>query len=339
MLTAGPSDSGDSYTSPGRAYTLPLLGKSRLGMTLIEVLTALAIIGILLALLVPAVQQAREASRRASCLNNLHQIGLAIHSYSATTNVLPPAGDFDHSFSFLVHLLPHLDQRPVYDALNFQEPHFAALSSSNETVRWSIIDTYLCPSDEVPRSQGGWASYAGNLGNGLQDPSFNGAFAVGPRSTIGLNDFRDGLSTTAAVSECLLGHVDPAVRHRVRSNFHAPSGSAGPVDRDTFLAACRGLDPAQVDPFNFLHVRRGENWTYGGGTNHMYHHTNKINYHSCLNGGSAPRGAIAASSVHAGGANVLFADGHCKFIKETIDATFWSATGTRSGAELAGVVE
>src|ERR1700724_2586602 len=98
---------------------------SRLGFTLIELLVVIAIIAVLVALLLPAVQQAREAARRSQCKNNLKQIGLALHNYNESFAVLPPGrlvnpvNGQGHCFSAYAHLLPHLDQGPVYNQINF----------------------------------------------------------------------------------------------------------------------------------------------------------------------------------------------------------------------------
>src|SRR6187401_3085395 len=91
------------------------------GFTLVELLVVIAIIGVLVALLLPAVQAAREAARRMSCQNNLKQLGLACHNYADIVGVLPPAGTSSNEFSWCVHILPFIEQKNLYDQFNFNK--------------------------------------------------------------------------------------------------------------------------------------------------------------------------------------------------------------------------
>src|SRR5262249_45819413 len=95
------------------------MGSDRRGFTLIELLVVIAIIGVLIALLLPAVQQAREAARKMQCTNNLKQIGLALHNYESTYNALPYSNFFGFSVSPQARVLPYLEQRALYDSINF----------------------------------------------------------------------------------------------------------------------------------------------------------------------------------------------------------------------------
>ena len=101
----------------------PMLGGSpdpaRLGFTLVELLVVIAIIGVLVALLLPAVQSAREAARRMSCSNNLKQLSLALHNYEDTHKTFPPAGIDSNQMSWVVLLLPYFEQKNLYDQFNF----------------------------------------------------------------------------------------------------------------------------------------------------------------------------------------------------------------------------
>src|SRR4051794_3694487 len=130
------------------------------GFTLIELLVVIAIIGVLIALLLPAVQAAREAARRTQCINNLKQIGLALQNYHDATTSLP----FDHGpggwneWGSHVMLLPFIEQAPLYNSINFYYPSMNALngdpaldpnngSSLNMTIFSVTINAYNCPSD------------------------------------------------------------------------------------------------------------------------------------------------------------------------------------------------
>src|SRR3984885_472478 len=116
------------------------------GVTLIALLVFIAITAVLIALLLPAVQAAREAARRAQCVNNLKQIGLAVHNYHDSRGALPGA-ELVHngtSFSALTHLLPFFEQTNAYNSVNFS---LANGDPTNSTVLNTRISTFICPSD------------------------------------------------------------------------------------------------------------------------------------------------------------------------------------------------
>src|SRR5438045_1660058 len=137
----------------------------RLGFTLIELLVVIAIIGVLIALLLPAVQQAREAARRSQCKNNLKQIGLAIHGYHDTFNLFPPSAIFGwyapgtpvtgavpRNFSWIVMLLPYLEQGPLYNMINFSIPFYdtslkTQIDSNGAPLTAKKLSVLMCPSD------------------------------------------------------------------------------------------------------------------------------------------------------------------------------------------------
>ena len=143
---------------PGRAPASPAARRHR-GFTLVELLVVIAIIGILIALLLPAVQAAREAARRTQCLNNLKQVGLALHNYHTTHNTLPPGGMSDNELSYVVMLLPYLEQKPLYDRFDFTTGTYyirptGSSNTSNGKIEHSLVrlDMLLCPSCSKERS-------------------------------------------------------------------------------------------------------------------------------------------------------------------------------------------
>jgi len=126
------------------------------GFTLVELLVVIAIIGILIALLLPAVQAAREAARRTQCNNNLKQLGIALHNYHDSHGTFPPAHletgttgpTFRHHFGWLAYLLPYIEQENVYRLIDFRLKYSAPENRQDASVG---IKTFICPSDPVGR--------------------------------------------------------------------------------------------------------------------------------------------------------------------------------------------
>lgn len=130
--------------------------RRRRGFTLVELLVVIAIIGVLVALLLPAVQMAREAARRMSCTNNLKQLGLALHNYHATFDRFPMAGLQDADFSVQARLLPYVEQRNLQARLDFGQPAFSGNFSGKipnplfAEAFATPLPLFLCPSDGTP---------------------------------------------------------------------------------------------------------------------------------------------------------------------------------------------
>ena len=254
------------------------LFRPRRGFTLIELLVVIAIIGVLIALLLPAVQSARESARRTQCLNNLKQLALAISNYQTQHNVLPAqttqntlvvgkSAFVQWWTSWTASLLPHIEQQPMYNALNFNAPMLEMappLSGANTTVALTPIKTLLCPSESLDRSpsfafasggsgytgQFAVSNYACNYGGpamirscsgtiipnqGKNNLVFNqivqsGGTAPAAAGPIRIQMVTDGMASTALLSEHLLA-ADP---------LQAPS-AAPPTPGN--VAGKRGLFP------------------------------------------------------------------------------------------------
>jgi prepilin-type N-terminal cleavage/methylation domain-containing protein len=200
----------------------------RAGFTLIELLVALAIIGTLVAILLPAVQQAREASRRIACSNNLRQLGVALNNFHSTFQRFPPGrGDpLPGVFSTHAYLLEHLEQTSVRQVIDFRRApttfsvaggvvYDGTANLPSAKTRLSVLQ---CPSDPladgVPGSEFGSTNYAANTGSGLEQwgslTDADGVFFKG--SQIAIRDITDGSLQAVAMSECLNGPRSASLR-------------------------------------------------------------------------------------------------------------------------------
>ncbi|WZO96502.1 DUF1559 domain-containing protein [Isosphaeraceae bacterium EP7] len=344
---------------------LRLPGAVRLGFTLIELLVVISIIAVLIALLLPAVQSAREAARRIQCVNNLKQLGLAAHNYQSVNGTLP-MGEAPGVISPFVSLLPYVEQTQVFNSLNFNT-NFITLYSldflSNNldslTAGRTRISAYVCPSEVNTGVDnfgfGYWAAtYGWNAGRWhIQTKQWDGLFGRSIDSTtggqlvpklpvVGFEGVTDGLSNTLLVAEVAAGPINQGVAPTRVSECYGLSNVGGPksgTDPALLVEYCRNFDwknPAGIA------INAGLQWRYKGysymdGTiGRTWFNTilgpNKL---CCAYGGTNMTAAIKpASSYHPGGVNTAFADGSVKFIKDTVNKDVWTGLGTRTGGEV-----
>jgi prepilin-type N-terminal cleavage/methylation domain-containing protein/prepilin-type processing-associated H-X9-DG protein len=318
------------------------MSQRRRGFTLIELLVVIAIIGVLIALLLPAVQAAREAARRAQCVNNLKQLGIALHNYHDTVGSFPLGRTVPQQFSFSVQarMLPYLEQVQLQGALNFDLPSMAI---QNSTAYSASVSSLLCPSDTrrvpVGRLWGG-TNYRANEGTSVamwygesDTTGVNTGLALPPNGLFFSNDLikiatvNDGTSNTAAFSEHILGDFTNAIATEDADTFWPQTYPATPQEAYQF---CREFDWRNLAFQRVSDV--GAPWVYGYHSTSSYWHSGPPNTKSCMYPPS--RIMTVANSMHPGGVNVCFADGSVKFVKETVGVDVWRALGTRAGAEV-----
>ncbi|MHC2068802.1 DUF1559 domain-containing protein [Bremerella sp. T1] len=316
--------------------------RRRNAFTLVELLVAIAIIGILIALLLPAVQQAREAARRMQCQNNLKQLGLALHNYHDTHRKFPLISSESTGFSAQAQMLPYLEQGNLHDLIDFREPLMlgsgpsVSLNPVHAGIQDRLLPMLLCPSDSGdPLYNDGTDTWAGTnymvnvgSGDGLNfcegcDP--NGLFWRG--SDTAFRDITDGTSHTILMAETLFGGRDSVSttvltdpqRQTKRVSGGAPGSKTG-----------EDLDAASAS--GYTGVRAGS-WIRTTG------------YHITINGFYTPNsrspdvshhGHIVSSSRsnHPGGTQIVLADGAVNFVPETINLAVWRALFTRGGGEV-----
>jgi prepilin-type N-terminal cleavage/methylation domain-containing protein/prepilin-type processing-associated H-X9-DG protein len=319
----------------------------RRGFTLIELLVVIAIIAVLIALLLPAVQSAREAARRAQCINNLKQLGLALHNYLSSQNVCPQGIQWQYDYhgtgcwtsgSCLVPLMQYAEQQPLFNACNFMinmynEPN-TTISAAGIAVLWCpsdprITDFYTYPAGAIGTMPNTalpmhYTSYGANSGE-FFTYDFSGGAGVQPNCSASI----EGASGQTQMNGIVyyLSHVSLAsitdgtsntfaFAERAHGKFPAgdiycwnwwTSGNYG----DTMFCTLFGINVFNKPPFN---INVG---------------------HQCQVDGGADEFVSSPGSFHPGGANFAFCDGSVKFIKDSVSS--WqinpaSVTGYSSGS-------
>ncbi len=313
------------------------------GFTLVELLVVIAIIGILIALLLPAVQAAREAARRSQCTNNLKQMGLACQNFADINKKFPDAshqkelhgpgdpannvvpsedyGGMRDRWSYIVVLLPFMEQAPLYD--EFMANHLGKTAPwDTNALTTTKIGTILCPSDGQGKTQPterARTSYHCNRGDYWLNWDWyecRGVMGRGNRQTHDFAGIRDGTSNTMLISECVIG-VDGGTQE-IPVGFGTGAGVANPMAP----IACKNM----IGTNNMFNGGvQGGDWQSGfrwGDAHSIYtqwHPMLPPNSPSCGNSGE-DWALMTASSYHPGGVNVVFCDGSVQFISETVDA-------------------
>ncbi|MEN6496255.1 MAG: DUF1559 domain-containing protein [Thermoguttaceae bacterium] len=331
------------------------LGQRRRGFTLVELLVVIAIIGILIALLLPAVQAAREAARRSQCTNNLKQIGLALQNYHDTYGRMPalhagtdanPNGN-NGQLSGWIGLLPYMEQGPLYDAIRTGGSYNGKTYPAFGPVAWDTgyppyreqVTGLLCPSDpggtaRNPSADQARSNYAFSVGDTIQDNAYGsnrGIFAS--KRYTRFADVTDGTSNTVAIAEraiyrsgsmAIRGGTAKSVGTTIKDNptvCLAKAGANGDYVSGTAIEGICGIWWADGRPASV-------------GVNTVL----PPNSPSCTNGANSWEwGIYSSSSFHPGGANALVLDGSVHFIPETINTGNLAAPQVSSGTSPYGV--
>ncbi len=304
----------------------------------------IAIIGVLIALLLPAIQQARESARRMTCSNHLRQLGIAMQSFESRNQRFPPGRGEPLPGVFPLHayLLEYLEQTAIRQKIDFaQAPTTFSVAggvvydgSANLAAAQAIVPIFQCPSDStagrVPGSEFGATNYAGNAGSGLKQfgslTEADGVFFKGSR--VGPRDLADGTSNTVAMSERLKGPGTEAAGElesdAQRLMLEIPAGN------DTTPSVCASA--ASGNPY----ADRGAKWilgNYGNTLYNQYYPPNAATTWDCMNL-QQQKALTAARSQHAGGVMVLLCDASVRFASDEVDLALWRALATRRGNEV-----
>lgn len=325
--------------------------QSRRGFTLIELLVVIAIIGILVAMLLPAVQQAREAARRMQCVNNLKQVGLAMHNYHDTHNCLPPGNRSTLYANWAVYILPQLELGNLYNTWNFNNGANGRtyVTAPNLAVVQTRIGGYTCPTDtartnvtsvtapEIPHH-----NYAANYGNAAlnQQVSYTGVqFKGAPfgnvqtdasasqvnrpnRGPVNFRNITDGMTNSIMVSELIQGSgFNGATRADLRGRIMGYSDGGYFTTQNTPNSPITDWENTNycVPP-----VPTGA-LTFTNPANPPCAQTNQFSYMQ-----------RASRSRHTGGVNSLLCDGSVRFFSNSIDLNVWRTAGAIQDGEVQG---
>jgi prepilin-type N-terminal cleavage/methylation domain-containing protein len=343
-----------------------MLARARRGFTLVELLVVIAIIGILVALLLPAIQAAREAARRSQCSNNLHNLSLACLNYEAAQKEFPYGrrsgtstdGKTIPQWGHLAYILKYIEDDSTYALIDWSP----GVSLASSPARLQKPKVFSCPSEVDDRMNNPVCSQNPPVWEGSGRTNYRGNGGSKPGRTMAIptpppaQDFRedndgifltnvavkmkqvtDGTSHTALYAECRLGDGDNGVIESPGDWYHI---SGNGQTTDVIYTKCSATAPATgANQWSCA----GRNWVHGDYATSRYNHVMPPNGMSCTqtNSGSLTAipinedgGAHTASSRHTGGINMATVDGGTHFVSSDVDHLVWNAIGSRNGSEV-----
>lgn len=326
-----------------------LPSRSRTAFTLIELLVVIAIIAILIALLLPAIQKVRESANRAKCLNNLKQIGLAMHTYHDSFGHLPSGAKTPVGPNQFVRLLPYLEQNNLAQGVNYDLAYY---QGANATMDHTYLGVFRCPS-EANNATSAASNYGANYGTWIGVTGrFDGLFGVETHmfaydfTPVRLQQISDGTSNTLAVAEGCVGMGENATDPRDMRRECFQAGNVTTANIPSARAAFLSLDwkTAPFQPLNGGATRGGRLGAWSSGT--LW--TNGLNTllppnSPCWRASNTEITPMyhpywdlvaPASSWHSGGVNVALADGSVRFVADNINPDTWTALGSRDGGAV-----
>lgn len=312
--------------------------RSRQAFTLVELLVVIAIIGVLVALLLPAVQAAREASRRTKCQNQLRQLALAVHNYHDTLQTLPAGSVKTNETSWHVHILPFFEQTTLYErftfnAGNYIDTDFGSLMERRCGESFTRVGTYLCPSSPIDKM------VVGGNSNTLADEQ------IGPSKLIPYTTHYYGVMGPKGTS---IEGKDYVIRPATCSNEHGCFSTQGVFDcNETYRLAdikdgtANTLMLGEISRHTPEYGSRFRAWMRGcdniSGTSWI---AGCKNVAVAINTpGHSKFNDIAFSSHHPRGANFALADASVRMLADSIDLGLYKAAASRNGAESRGPLD
>ena len=323
----------------------------RNAFTLVELLVVIAIIGILVSLMMPAIQKARGAARRTSCVNNMRQCGIALHNYHDTHRVFPGIGkSSSRAFSVLAQILPYAEQENLEELIDYTQPIYFGghggpknIHPANEVAARTLVPMFRCPSDgegdlftrfDCNEAEG--QAYRGtnvvvSTGSGRDNywdlrKKTDGLFFY--ESKTGFWDMHDGSSNTVVFSETLMG------------NNLSGSGRDRPVRPQDQVAWVGHGGHENPD---LMKISSGPVWAWQGYRGYAW--ISGKSYSTTFNTYATPNpahpdvcqlayGWFSARSNHPGGVNVVLGDGSVRFVTDSIDRTTWQNLGSVNDGQV-----